>query len=222
MAKRTTTTDAGAEGAQRTPQQERGQRRVDAILDATAALIQEVGMEGVTMAAIGQRSGTTTGSLYHFFPDRDCVIRALAERHLRALSEMVARSISLSPADWERLSVEERVDGFLGPLLTYVEAHPDFLRVAHGTRGSDLRHASELYQAVVSIGERVVSACDPAATAEERATRAAVVMATVDGVVDVATGQVALSGPMVLGELRRMLVAYFGSFSLRAPPGSPG
>jgi AcrR family transcriptional regulator len=71
--------------------QERGQRRIAAILDAAAALFAVRGVEGTTMSAIAERSRTSIGSLYQFFPNREALVEALAEQYL---------------ADWQRMRVE--------------------------------------------------------------------------------------------------------------------
>ncbi len=71
--------------------QERGQRRIAAILDAAAALFTSRGVEGTTMSAIAAESGTSIGSLYQFFPNREALVEALAEQYL---------------ADWQRMRAD--------------------------------------------------------------------------------------------------------------------
>ena len=53
------------------PQRANGKLRVAAILEAAAAVINEKGYEGATMAEIAARSGTKIGSLYRFFPNKE-------------------------------------------------------------------------------------------------------------------------------------------------------
>ncbi|HSB53997.1 MAG TPA: helix-turn-helix domain-containing protein, partial [Gemmatimonadales bacterium] len=65
----------------RQPRQERGERRVEEILDAAAAVIAEGGVEAATTNAIAERAGSSVGSLYHFFPHKDAIVLALAERY---------------------------------------------------------------------------------------------------------------------------------------------
>ena len=81
--------DAAGPARTRVPRQERGRRRIDEILDAAAALIGEVGAEAVTVQALAARAGASKGSMYHFFPDRESVFLALAERHIGALRASV-------------------------------------------------------------------------------------------------------------------------------------
>lgn len=72
----------------RAPVQARGERRVDAILDAAAALIAEVGYEEITLRAVAKRSGAAIGSIYHFFPDKEALVNALLERVLAGIREL--------------------------------------------------------------------------------------------------------------------------------------
>jgi AcrR family transcriptional regulator len=53
------------------PQRSNGKRRVAAILEAAAAVIDEKGYDAATMAEIAARSGTKIGSLYRFFPNKE-------------------------------------------------------------------------------------------------------------------------------------------------------
>jgi AcrR family transcriptional regulator len=62
---------AGKTRAVQAPQRANGKLRVAAILEAAAAVIDEKGYEGATMAEIADRSGTKIGSLYRFFPNKE-------------------------------------------------------------------------------------------------------------------------------------------------------
>jgi AcrR family transcriptional regulator len=61
-------------------------------LDATAALIAEHGLTGVTMAQIARESGIGRATLYKYFPDIESILAAWHERqvnaHLQQLSEV--------------------------------------------------------------------------------------------------------------------------------------
>jgi AcrR family transcriptional regulator len=118
---------SAARSQTRPPRQERGQRRVDDILDAAAALIAEAGVDAVTVAAIAGRAGASKGSMYHFFRDRESVLLALVERHVellgRALAE--ARPPSATPPE----TPERAADLLLDALNAYVQLHPDLSRM---------------------------------------------------------------------------------------------
>lgn len=74
----------------RPPRQERSQRRVDAILSATADLLVEVGYEALSTSAIAAHAGISVGSLYQFFPNKDAVLHELGLRYLDDLRETSA------------------------------------------------------------------------------------------------------------------------------------
>lgn len=56
----------------------------DATLDATAALVAEHGLTGVTMSQIAKASGIGRATLYKYFPDIESILAAWHERHITA------------------------------------------------------------------------------------------------------------------------------------------
>ena len=198
------------EAVGRRPRQERGQRRVDSILDAAAEVVAEAGVGGTTMQAVGRRARATVGSLYHFFPDRDALVRALAARHVERLRVVMRPAADLAPEEWARLTVEERVERFVGPLLDYVGANADLLAVMAATApgGPQAPGAEELQALVLRAAERVVTACDPEVGRAERGARAALLLAAVQGTLLHAGLPSSPPQRSLLRELRRMLAAY--------------
>ena len=65
----------------RQPKQQRGKERVEKILDAAAAVFDEVGYEAATTHLIAAKAGTAIGSLYQFFPDKAAIFQAMELRH---------------------------------------------------------------------------------------------------------------------------------------------
>ena len=62
------------------PQQERSTRRLAGILDAAAKIFVEVGYEAATVTAIAERSGSSIGALYNYFPDKQCIAYTLVNQ----------------------------------------------------------------------------------------------------------------------------------------------
>jgi AcrR family transcriptional regulator len=121
--------DAAGPARTRVPRQERGRRRIDEILDAAAALIGEVGAEAVTVQALAARAGASKGSMYHFFPDRESVFLALAERHIGALRATLAAVRAERGEAVAAGTVDDAVETFLRPVHGYVDEHPDLRRL---------------------------------------------------------------------------------------------
>jgi AcrR family transcriptional regulator len=96
--------------------QERGARRLEAIVAAAAGLFATRGFDGTSMNAIAKESGLTIGSLYQYFPSRDAIIDAVAEQYLRTWreqkAEFVVRVASATLAEYFRAGVTGMFDLF--------------------------------------------------------------------------------------------------------------
>ena len=75
----------------RQPKQQRGKARVEKILDAAAAVFDEVGYEAATTHLIAAKAGTAVGSLYQFFPDKAAIFKAMELRHTERVKAMWAQ-----------------------------------------------------------------------------------------------------------------------------------
>ncbi len=64
----------------RTPLQARGQATFERILDSTARLLNEVGIESVTTNLIAKAAGVNVATLYQYFPNKQTVLLALFQR----------------------------------------------------------------------------------------------------------------------------------------------
>src|SRR5262245_58547943 len=78
----------------RTPKQERGQRRIERILEAAAVEFARVGFDAATTNAIARRAKTSVGSLYQFFPNKEAILAALTEHYLKEIHAVHAVILS--------------------------------------------------------------------------------------------------------------------------------
>jgi AcrR family transcriptional regulator len=62
------------------PTQARAQATFDALVEACARLLPELGYERLTTNAIAERAGAGIGSLYEYFPGKDAIIALVVER----------------------------------------------------------------------------------------------------------------------------------------------
>jgi AcrR family transcriptional regulator len=81
-----------ASSLRRHPKQQRGKERVEKILDAAAAVFDEVGYEAATTHLIAAKAGTAIGSLYQFFPDKAAIFNAMELRHIERVKRMWAQA----------------------------------------------------------------------------------------------------------------------------------
>lgn len=111
----------------RAPQQARGRERVAAILDACARLIVIEGIAQVTMHGMARNTGTSIGSLYHFFPDKQSVLDALGERHIQALAVITEELMAIDDSVWIEESAGDVIARLVLPILQYSERHRDLV-----------------------------------------------------------------------------------------------
>lgn len=212
VARPPTSADFSGERGRR-PQQERGARRVEAILDAAAALVAEGGAESLTMQALADRARTSKGSLYHFFPDLQGVLCALADRHTAAITAMSAGMVADATVVWATLSLAETIERFLAP-LSYLEAHPDLLALARTSlvRGNTTRRLTPYRD----LAAHILRQRCPAVGARQRQAVASTMVAIVDGVVGYALRSDDVRPARMMTELRRALCAYLGALGARS------
>jgi AcrR family transcriptional regulator len=70
------------------PKQQRGRERVEKILDAAAAVFDEIGYETATTHMIAAKAKTAIGSIYQFFPDKAAIFKAMELRHIERVKSM--------------------------------------------------------------------------------------------------------------------------------------
>jgi AcrR family transcriptional regulator len=110
----------------RAPMQERSAARVQRMLDACAAIVEELGYEGLTTTLLAERAGVAIGSVYQFFPDKRAVVQALTQRNLDTyLSKLGQKLADGSFSRWQEI-----VDAAIDEYIEMHRAAPGF-RVLH-------------------------------------------------------------------------------------------
>jgi AcrR family transcriptional regulator len=195
----------------RPPQQERGERRVEAILDAAAALIVEGGAESLTVQALADQAQTSKGSLYHFFPDLRAVLCALGERHTSALRALASEMIADEGIAWSTLSLDAVIDRFLAPLC-YLEQHPDLLALAR--MPSMVDHSTRRLTPYRDLAAHILAQRCGALPPAQRLAAAGAMVAIVDGVVGYGLRSDDVRPAQMMTELRRALCAYLNALDV--------
>src|SRR3954470_9259034 len=90
-------TTVGAQLVRTEPIQERSAARIDALLDAAADVVDEIGFDRLTTAMVAERAGASIGTVYRYFPDRIVLLQALGARNLDRVLTRVGDEI-LNPA----------------------------------------------------------------------------------------------------------------------------
>jgi AcrR family transcriptional regulator len=196
----------------RAPQQERGQRRVEQILDAAEQIFVEHGAAGATMQLIADRANASVGSLYHFFPNKEAIIEALGARYADAVRDTNLRAMPLAMA---HLPAEQLFDRILRAQVEFIEATPAFDTVHEAVQRNCPAINDALNQALVGHVGQFMALRYPTMPEGERAASAMVSVATVHAVVDLASRLPSEFREQVIRETHTMLVAHYNVLDAR-------
>ncbi|AEV63418.1 TetR/AcrR family transcriptional regulator [Pseudomonas veronii] len=192
----------------RRPQQMRGHERVEMILDACARLMVGKGVLSLTMHGIAKEAGTSIGSLYHFFRDKEEVLSALGRRHIDALGKIASELLLIEPATWIGFSTADTVKHLVLPLLEYVEKNPDFLHMISPNFSAGQLQASDLQVQLKEIYSHVVMLRIPNVSTEMCEVYAVAMLALPAGLCRAAFENDNFKSLLILNEAPRALVAY--------------
>ncbi len=194
----------------RSPQQWRSQQRVDAILEAAAAMIAEVGYDGVSTSKLAQHVGISIGSLYQFFANKEAIFQALAERYLAAMRRKID---AMFPPDANYaplpVLVGRAVDLLVVPSPNYEHLHE---LMESGWVSPDLRALGEAMngEIVTKIGE-ILAHKAPHLPEADRTVAATVMMHLVKGVLPAVEGKPDAERAAIVAEFKRLGVLYLES-----------
>ncbi|WP_333586344.1 TetR/AcrR family transcriptional regulator [Phenylobacterium sp.] len=98
------------------PLQDRAQVTVDTILEAAAQLLELRGEVGFNTNAVAERAGVSIGTLYRYFPDKQALMLALADRESHLHGEEIQRLLAARPADMalDRALIRAFIGAFAG------------------------------------------------------------------------------------------------------------
>lgn len=71
------------------PQQQRSRETYERVLNVAAKTFEELGYTGTTTNKVAEAAGISIGTFYHYFPDKDALLYALADRHLAEARESI-------------------------------------------------------------------------------------------------------------------------------------
>ncbi|WP_319456638.1 MULTISPECIES: TetR/AcrR family transcriptional regulator [unclassified Mycobacterium] len=109
-------------GARRSAAQSRSQDKMDRVLRATAALLDESGADAVTTTAVAARAEVSIGWLYNFFDDRQALLEEIVATGLLQLDRDLEKvGFSLAGTDW-RTTVIAGID----TVIEFFDASPGF------------------------------------------------------------------------------------------------
>jgi AcrR family transcriptional regulator len=187
------------------PQQERSTRRLAGFLDAAAELFVEVGYEAATMTAVAERSGSSIGALYNYFPDKQSIAFTLVNQY----SQEVEAQWKPLMEQAEILTHAEFADLFIERITQFVQERPAYLSLLAAPirfrRHPAARKASRIAIAMA------FQAKNPSLSKEHSLLAANVSLQIVRGMMTL-YGEADPKGKvLVVAEFKKVLTLYLGS-----------
>jgi AcrR family transcriptional regulator len=185
-----------------TPQQERSARRLAAFLQAAAELFSEIGFEATTMQAIADRSKSSIGALYNYFPDKQSVAATLIARYAEELQWRFQSLMEHS----ERLPTAQFAGAFIDCIIEFAQERPAYLSLH--TAPIRFRRDLAARKALRAIIADAFRTKNPSLSSEGSLLAANVAVQIVKGMVTLYPESDAKTKPLVIAEFRRVLTSY--------------
>jgi AcrR family transcriptional regulator len=136
------------------PRQRRSRETVDAILEAGARVFAERGYQAGSTNRIAEAAGVSIGSLYEYFPNKEAILVALAERRLEQMVSEIETLLAASRESAE--SVESLLQRFVSAMLEVHERDPHLHRLVF----AEAPHPPELHACVLQTEESLAHAVE--------------------------------------------------------------
>lgn len=118
-------------------------RTRSALRQALVALMEERGLEAITVNDLCSRAGITRGTFYNHYPDKEALLAAFEDEVLADLAEFERRMGDLGMASVLHHIARKKPLPFLVELFDYLRTQGDFLHAALGP-GGDVRFGPRL------------------------------------------------------------------------------
>jgi AcrR family transcriptional regulator len=158
--KAASTKQSGGGNVTRFARQERSVARISQLLNAAARVYDNVGLDNATMTDVAAAADTSIGTLYHWFPDKEALTRALSEQ---MLGEFMS---SLEPllVDRPEEHTYELVAKVMGQIAVFTLKHPVFAVLLD----ADPVSGSRMHEALAHSAQVLVELRVPGIDAAER------------------------------------------------------
>jgi AcrR family transcriptional regulator len=196
------------------PQQERSARRLAGFLQAAAELFSEIGFEATTMQAIADRSESSIGALYNYFPDKQSVAATLLSGYAEELQWRLQSLMEHS----EKLSTARFAGAFIDCIIQFAQERPGYLNLHSAP--IRFRRDPAARKALRSIVANAFRAKNPALSSERALLAANVAVQIVKGLINLYLESETKTKPLVVAEFRRVLSSYLGEVLAEREPHS--
>ncbi|MCP3984421.1 MAG: TetR/AcrR family transcriptional regulator [bacterium] len=203
--------------ARKRPSQARSQATVDTILDAAAQVFEARGYAAGTTNRIAVRAGVSIGSVYEYFPNKDAIVVALANRELERERQEIMEVLADSP----RKSLNALLRQFVETIVAFHARSPALHRILF----DEAEHPPETHACVLRFEESLAHALEAVLrkrriVAPDRDLAAHLVVQTTESLAHrfVLRGIHELDQHAFIEEVTRLLARYLGTNSRRRAP----
>jgi AcrR family transcriptional regulator len=161
------------------PSQARSRARLRRVLDAADEVLATGGTIAFTTTRIAEAAGIPVGSVYHYFPDKEAIVEALAVGYWSDFEYLVA---GVAETD-ERDPLEDPCASIIDALAAGFRASPGFRALWYGgLRTEQVRNATRPTRtAIARWVAQILASRWPGASTEECSTAARMVVLAGDG-----------------------------------------
>jgi AcrR family transcriptional regulator len=184
------------------PQQERSARRLAGFLQAAADLFTEIGFEATTMQAIADRSKSSIGALYNYFPDKQSVAATLVSGYAEELQWRLKSLMEHS----EQLSTAQFAGLFIDCIVEFAQERPAYLNLH--TAPIRFRRDPVARRALRAMIANAFVTKNPSLSSERSLLAANVAVQIIKGLINLYLESDAKTKPLVVAEFRRVLTSY--------------
>ena len=108
------------------PRQARSRASVEAMLQASARILERRGYAGLSTNAVAEVAGVSIGSVYEYFPGKEAIVARLAESLLAETTDLLQGRLAMTD---QRSELNVAMRHFLGALHALMHQHRRLLRV---------------------------------------------------------------------------------------------
>lgn len=123
--------------ARRAPVQDRSIKRVNRILEVTANLVREEGLDGVKTTEIARRAGIKLASLYRYFPNKNAVLRSLVEFQFEKMRPKLDRFL-------DEFDLQHGIENIIDAYASFYQSEPGFIELWSGLQAIPELHQLDL------------------------------------------------------------------------------
>jgi AcrR family transcriptional regulator len=177
--------------------QARGERRMAQLLDAAADIFATEGYIAATTNAIAAAAGVSPGTLYQFFPNKESMAEALADRYIEALSLAHTQAAGLRISG---VPLDDVINRMVDPGIRIASENRGFTAVFHWS--------ARLQSAVTDQVDGLIAVRVPELDPTRRRLIASVTVKIFEALLPSVLSATGRAQAELTGELKRVLRAY--------------